>query len=260
MNKLEFSQYATVAPSSVPRAEQKNPTKQKIVSEKTQLVLELMSRLGERNLDAFVELFRQMTNHIISPEFYQRQCLQLIPTQHLFVANRLVRALLEENFAVEKAPKYHHVNVDEEEEEDSKDEKESKNNEKKKNRVRKEWSLKEDLEFLNALRENKLDFHAIAKILPNRTRSQIRTHYRYLAKSILANIEHSKTNNGPFRRIRTRGRPPHGRPLPQPTKVSIELQNIIEQLELARHNEGEQANAYISSPAFCNSFRESFIN
>jgi len=79
------------------------------------------------------------------------------------------------------------------------------------------------------------DFGAIASILPTRSRYQIRTHYAYLAKSILSNFSQEK----PGRRIKTRGRPPKqshdfvpgSYNVKSPDPLLLELTNCIRKLE-----------------------------
>ena len=88
----------------------------------------------------------------------------------------------------------------------------SKNKKSEEKRLRKEWAPNEDKIFLEGrfsltsyisyltmvhhlgLKKYKIDFAEIQKLLPHRSRSQIRTHYRYLARSIQEN--HDSTSQG----------------------------------------------------------------
>eukprot|EP01102_Stenamoeba_stenopodia_P007736 TRINITY_DN2180_c0_g1_i1.p1 TRINITY_DN2180_c0_g1~~TRINITY_DN2180_c0_g1_i1.p1 ORF type:complete len:372 (+),score=95.07 TRINITY_DN2180_c0_g1_i1:201-1316(+) len=99
-------------------------------------------------------------------------------------------------------------------------------------RTRSEWTPQEDRLFLEGLKRHGLNFREICKIIPNRTRSQIRTHYRYLARSLRENFANGQSESGgPYRRIKTRGRPPRGKPLPTPSSLMLELKETIEQIE-----------------------------
>jgi hypothetical protein len=100
---------------------------------------------------------------------------------------------------------------------------------KQKSRVRKEWTEAEDRAFLAGLKEFKLDFEKIAQMIPGRNKAQIRTHYKYLSKSLKHNL-----NATVKRRIKMRGRPPRGRPAVTPSNLMQEMQSCIEAIEIER--------------------------
>lgn len=92
-------------------------------------------------------------------------------------------------------------------------------------RKRKEWTPAEERLFLAGLQNNKLDFMAIGKLLPHRSRSQIRAHYRYLAK----NFKQENCN------IRCKG----GSKLfssPASASLMMEMKKCIESIESSRSN------------------------
>jgi len=123
---------------------------------------------------------------------------------------------------------------DEEEEYESqkKKSKKSKGSNKKKTRIRNEWTVDEDRIFLQGLQRFGADFNSIAKILPNRSRYQIRTHYTYLAKNIMANERVAGTGEAPVRRIKTRGRPPKsGEASYMPNELMQQLTDCIRKIE-----------------------------
>jgi hypothetical protein len=106
----------------------------------------------------------------------------------------------------------------------------------KKSRIRNEWTIQEDKIFLEGLKLYGADFTAIAKIIPSRTRYQVRTHYAYLSKSIQANDSIEDPSDGPHRRIKTRGRPPKGENSDyKPNELLIELTNCVRIIEQNRH-------------------------
>ena len=102
----------------------------------------------------------------------------------------------------------------------------------------------------SGLEKHKLNFGAIQKLLPHRSRSQIRTHYRYLARNIEANnrnrarggmklwelficsrFDWSGFAERPQRRLRTRGRPSRSQKAQEPTPLFNQLATVIEKLE-----------------------------
>jgi len=107
---------------------------------------------------------------------------------------------------------------------------------KSKIRSRNEWTVQEDNVFLEGLRLYGRDFGAIASILPSRSRYQIRTHYAYFAKSIVANNSRGK----PVRRLKTRGRPPKGNGFqaevcsPTSNQLLLDLMTCISHLEATK--------------------------
>jgi hypothetical protein len=112
---------------------------------------------------------------------------------------------------------------------------------KKKSRVRNEWTSEEDKVFLEGLKTYGLDFSAIAKMLPSRSRYQIRTHYAYLAKSIRANEKSNQNGEVPYRRLKTRGRPPKGGAVnAMPNELLCEITECIRNLEVNQKKVTEQ--------------------
>jgi len=103
----------------------------------------------------------------------------------------------------------------------------------KNNRLRKEWSETEDRLFLDVLKKDGADFKSIGAVLPHRTRSQIRTHYRYLANTFISNLESAR----PCRRIKVRGRPKSGSAYPPQSTLLKDLQEIIEKIEARNIND-----------------------
>jgi len=121
---------------------------------------------------------------------------------------------------------------EEEYESQKKKSKKSKGSNKKKTRIRNEWTVDEDRIFLQGLQRFGADFNSIAKILPNRSRYQIRTHYTYLAKNIMANERVAGTGEAPVRRIKTRGRPPKsGEASYMPNELMQQLTDCIRKIE-----------------------------
>jgi hypothetical protein len=116
----------------------------------------------------------------------------------------------------------------------SKKSKDKKGSNKKKTRIRNEWTVDEDRVFLDGLQRFGADFNSIAKLLPNRSRYQIRTHYTYLAKNIMANERVAGTGEAPVRRIKTRGRPPKsGEANYMPNELMQQLTDCIRKIENA---------------------------
>mmetsp|Transcript_24188 Transcript_24188/g.26868 ORF Transcript_24188/g.26868 Transcript_24188/m.26868 type:complete len:233 (-) Transcript_24188:195-893(-) len=87
---------------------------------------------------------------------------------------------------------------------------------KTKSRERREWTSEEHQRLLDGLREHGNDFEALTQVVRTRTKPQIRTHYRYLAKSS---------------RRKVRGRPPRGRPSAGPTLLQCYITEEIKKLE-----------------------------
>lgn len=73
-------------------------------------------------------------------------------------------------------------------------------------------------------------------MLPHRTRSQIRAHYRYLSKNIKANA----STKGTFRRVKIRGRPVKGSEPPNPNEFVVKMQECIQNLESKTNNQAKQ--------------------
>lgn len=102
-------------------------------------------------------------------------------------------------------------------------------------RQRHEWTVEEDRLFLLGLRQAELqngqvDFSRLAELLPGRTRSQIRTHYRYLAKAIRENNRGGSPGKT-LRRIKKRGRPPRRMESSYIAPALQELQELITEIE-----------------------------
>lgn len=94
----------------------------------------------------------------------------------------------------------------------------------KKKRIRVEWTNEENKVFTDAIK-NKLNYDEIHKLLPHKTKSQIRHHYTYFSKEILKNIYNKK-----FRRLGKRGRPKNNSEYELCDENIIKFQKIIEEL------------------------------
>jgi len=235
----------------------------------------LRKEIDQDYLDEFVRTVCERTRNEITDWEYQVRLQVLIPRSQFWRVNRLMRAIMtvenalpvpcasNEQFSIsrlihidesernsppqssesERSSPSSDISLSGEEEgvEEDRDEQPQNQQQPKeikgrsKIRSRNEWTVQEDNVFLEGLKLYGRDFGAIASILPSRSRYQIRTHYAYFAKSIVAN-RGGKT----VRRLKTRGRPPKGNGFqaevcsPTSNQLLLDLMACIRHLEASK--------------------------
>mmetsp|Transcript_53363 Transcript_53363/g.133981 ORF Transcript_53363/g.133981 Transcript_53363/m.133981 type:complete len:334 (+) Transcript_53363:85-1086(+) len=223
--------------------------------ESLHILVRLSQELPEKSWFSVMNVFQSFCHNEISLESYKFRMAQIVPFSEWAMFNSLIRSLVMEECLKNGTPIYSiHINDQRKGPEiegqiTEKTKNESQSQDPSRSRLRTEWSYEEDMAFLKGLEEFGLDFGRIGQYIPDRSRSQIRTHYRYLARSILNNkrLESGSSSgllytpkSNVYRRLKKRGRPNRSQPTAPDPKYSALLQELsrcIEKLEKKREND-----------------------